>query len=550
MITSFFAEFFLSIGLLLILITGSILRFSPKYNYPILSYKYFTLLILFWVLLLLQFKSSDYISLYFVNDSISSFSKLFIVVSLIICINYEVLKRKKTFEYYVLVLSSLLGLLLLSSSNDLLSVYLSLELTTFSFYILALYLKNSVFSVEAALKYFILGALSSALLVFGISLIYGATGTTNISYLILLNLKTYSPLLTKWIEFSIIIFSFGLLFKIGAIPFHVWVADVYEGAPTFVTTIFAVLPKISIFCLFIRIIQSTKLEIWFYLLSLLAFISIIVGSLQALKQTKTKRLLAFSGVSHIGFALIGLSCRTTDGICSSILYILVYICIAGFIWGFVSCVSPTKSRTLYLTDHLQWVKTNPALGIIAISVIFSIAGIPPLAGFFSKFGIFVSYIQLGLYLPTLFGLIISSIGVLYYLRFVKIISFEEVYWKKTANLKFGHVFSIGLFGFSLNLFAIYGDLIYLVTQEIILEVSEIEIKTLYNSEIAQQAFKDSQIYTDYKITIEKGLELYKKTINVDPDTWSFKFEKTLSLEQYEEAKNFQEELKSQNSKNK
>lgn len=490
MATSFFAEFFLSIGLLLILIAGSILRFSSKYNYPILSYRHFTLLILFWVVLLLQFSYSDYSSIYFLIDSLSSVSKLFIVVCLILCLNYEILTKKKTFEYYVLVLTSLLGLLLLSSSNDLLSVYLALELTTFSFYILALYLKNSVFSVEAALKYFILGALSSALLVFGISLIYGATGTTNIGHLIVLNLKTYNSLLTKWIEFSFVIFSFGLLFKLGAIPFHVWVADVYEGAPTSVTTIFAVLPKISIFCLFIRIIQSTKLEIWFYLLGILAFISIVVGSLQALKQAKTKRLLAFSGVSHIGFALIGLSCRTTEGICSSMLYIIVYICISGFIWGFVSCVSPTKSRTLYLTDHLQWVKTNSALGIIAVAVIFSLSGIPPLAGFFSKFGVFMAYMQLGLYLPTLFGLIISSIGVLYYLRLIKIISFEEVYWKKTASLKFGHVLSIGLFGFALIFFVMYSDLIYLITQEIVLEAPELELQILYDDPNVRQGLRD------------------------------------------------------------
>ena len=481
MITSYFAEFFLSIGLLLILITGSILRFSLKYNYAILSFKSFTLLILFWVLLLLQFKFSDYSSLYFVVDSISSFSKLFMVVSLLICLNYETLNKKKTFEYYVLVLTSLLGLFLLSSSNDLLSVYLSVELTAFSFYIIVLYLKNSAFSVEAALKYFILGALSSSLLVLGISLIYGATGTTNLSYLIVLNLNTYSPFLTRCIEFSLLIFSCGLLFKVGAAPFHVWIADVYEGAPTFVATIFAILPKIAVFCLFIRVILSTNLEFWFYLLSLLAFVSIILGSLQALKQVKTKRLLTFSGVSHIGFALLGLSCRTTEGIYSSILYIIVYMCIAGFIWGFISCVSPNNGRTLYLTDHLQWVKTNPALSILAISVIFSIAGIPPLAGFFSKFGIFIASIQLGLYVPALFGLIISSIGVLYYLRFIKIISFEKVYWKKTVPLKFGHVLFIGLCGFSLSLFVLYSNLIHLVTQEIILEVSEIGTKALYNT---------------------------------------------------------------------
>lgn len=185
--------------------------------------------------------------------------------------------------------------------------------------------------------------------------------------------------------------------------------------------------------------------------------------------------------------MLGLSCISIEGISSSILYIAVYIGIAGFIWGFVSCVSSTNGRTLYLTNYIQWIKTNPALGTIATSVVFSIAGIPPLGGFFSKFAIFLSYIELGLFIPILIGLIISSIGVLYYLRLVKIVSFEEIYWKKSPNLKANHVIAIGLFGFSVNFFVIYSDLIYLITQEIVIQVSPIELKTLYNTDIAQEA---------------------------------------------------------------
>jgi NADH-quinone oxidoreductase subunit N len=465
---SFFAEFFLSISLLILLIIGSIVGFSSKYNYPILSYRHFTTLIIFWTFLLLRFKTSEYFTAYFVVDNLSIFSKILITISLILCINFESASKKKTFEYYVLVLTSLLGIFLLCASNDLLSVYLSLELITFSFYILTLYLRTSAFSVEAALKYFILGALSSALLVFGISLIYGLTGTTNISHFLILNLKSYDPVLTKCIELSFIIFSFGLLFKIGCVPFHVWVADVYEGAHTSVTTIFSVLPKISIFALFIRIILATKLDIWFYLLLTLAFASILLGSFHALKQTKTKRILAFSGISHVGFALLGLAGGTVESISACLLYIVVYICTTGFIWGFVLCVNTSHGRTLYLTDHIQWVRTNPALGIAAVLVIFSLAGIPPLAGFFSKFIIFLSCIDLGLYLPTLFGILISAIGILYYLRLIKIISFEERSWKKTVKLEFSHVLSIGFFGFFVIFFMLYGDFVYFFTTAIIL----------------------------------------------------------------------------------
>lgn len=468
--TSFLPEIFLSISLLILLVTGSVLSFSSKYNYPLISYKSFTLLILFWTFLLLRFKSPEYFTLYFVFDYLSLFSKILIVLSLILCINFDSSAKKKTFEYYILTLTSLLGLFILSSSNDLLSVYLSLELTTFSFYILTLSIRTSSFSVEAALKYFILGALSSSLLVFGISLIYGLTGTINLNHFIVLNIGTYDPYLTFAIQISFILFSVGLLFKLGSVPFHIWIPDVYEGAPTSVTTIFSVLPKIAIFSFFIRVIYSTKLEIWFEILLILGFLSIIFGAFHTLKQNKTKRVLAFSGINHVGFALIGLSCGTLEGFSSCLFYIVIYMCTSGFLWGFVLCSETLNSRTIYLTDHILWTRTNPALGLIAILIVFSLAGIPPLAGFFAKFAIFLACTQLNLYISTLCGLLMSSISILYYLRLIKIISFEDANWRRTVKLNQGHVTSIGIFGFFLIFFVFYGDLIYLITHLIILTI--------------------------------------------------------------------------------
>jgi NADH-quinone oxidoreductase subunit N len=470
--TILFSECFLGFCALLLLLTGSILGFSFKYNYPIISYKSFTSLIIIWAILLLRLETSLNITPYFVIDNLSLYSKIFIGFGLLLCINLESTKKQKTFEYYILTLTSLLGLFLLSSSSDFLSVYLCLELTTFSFYILALSQRTSTFSVEAALKYFILGAFSSALLVFGISLIYGLTGTTNINYHLLFNLTTYDPNVLFIIQLSFICFSCGLLFKLGCVPFHVWVADVYEGAPTSVTAIFSVLPKIAIFAVFIRVLLVTELDIWFPFLFLLAFLSIFLGSLHALSQTKTKRLFAFSGIGHVGYALLGLACGTLESFNGCLLYILIYMTTAGFLWGLALCVDTAiKGRTLYLTDHIQWVKTNPSLGLIAVLVIFSLAGIPPLAGFFSKFSVFLSCAEISLYSALVIGLLSSAFSILYYLRLIKIITFEDLYWRRSIKLEQSHVLSMGLFGFFLIFFVLYGDFLNLVVNCITLSAT-------------------------------------------------------------------------------
>lgn len=466
--TQIFSELFLGLSVLILLIAGSILSLSFKYNYPIFSYKAFTSLILVWAILLLRLETQSYVTPYFVVDNLSVYSKICMGFGLLLCINLGSNLKKKTFEYYVLTLTGLLGLFFLSSSNDLLSIYLCLELTTFSFYILTLSQRTSAFSIEAALKYFILGALSSALLIFGISLIYGLTGTTNISNFLVLNLIDFDLNLSFIIQFSFLFFSCGLLFKLGCVPFHVWIPDVYEGAPTSVTAIFSVLPKIAIFSVLIRVLQATELDIWFYFLFSLAFLSIFIGSFHALAQTKTKRLLAFSGISHVGFALLGLACGTLKGFNGSLFYIIIYISTAGFLWGLTLCVDTSRGRTLYLTDFVQWTKTNAALGLITLLVVFSLAGIPPLAGFFSKFNVFISCSEISLYSAVIVGLLASAIGILYYLRLVKIISFEDIYWRRSIKLQKSHVLSIGIFGFFLIFFVLYGDLFNLVVNSITL----------------------------------------------------------------------------------
>lgn len=464
---SLFPEIFLGFNLLLLLVCGSILGSSSKYNYPIICFQSLTSLILIWIILLCRNDISSYVTPYFVIDNLSNNAKILIGCGLLSCLGISKTRKIKIYEYYVLILLGLVGLSFLASSLDLLSVYLCLELITLSFYILATFQRSSVFSTEAGLKYFLLGAISSAFLLFGASFIYGFSGTTNLTHLTLLfiniNNDPENQIVFFFIQGGLFFFCSGLLFKLGCVPFHMWVPDVYEGAPTYVTAIFSVLPKIAIFTVLIRLINATNPELWITLLLGLAFLSLFVGSLYALSQTKIKRLLAFSGISHVGYALLGLSLFTFESLSACIIYIVIYIFTASFLWGLTHCVENKNGRTLYLTDLVQWGKTNLTLAFTASLVIFSLAGIPPLGGFFAKFAIFAACAESSLYIGTVVGLCTSAIGILYYLRLVKLINFEEGGWSRPMALKKSHALSIGLSAFFLIFFIFFGDNLLIIT---------------------------------------------------------------------------------------
>lgn len=461
-----FPEIFLGISLLFILVCGSVLEFSSKYNYPIICFQYLTLLILFWTFILCNNDVSVLITRYFVHDALSTNSKALIILGLFGCVCVGQTKQIKIFEFYVLILISLLGLSFLTASLDLLSVYLCLELITLSFYILATFQRSSAFSTEAGLKYFLLGAISSSFLLFGISFVYGFTGTTNLTQLIYLYININNELLSGLSQFGLFFFCAGLLFKLGCTPFHIWVPDVYEGSPTYVSTIFSVVPKISIFTVLIRLIKACPPDMWTSLFLSLAFLSLFVGSLYALSQAKIKRLLAYSGVSHVGYGLLGLSINSLESIQSSIFYILMYMCTALFLWGLSLGVENKNGRTLYLTDLVQWGKTNKTLSLSSVFVIFSLAGIPPLGGFFAKYAVFKSCAQSSLYLGLIVGLLTSAIGIIYYLRVIKLIHFEEGGWSRPVPLRKIHALSIGLSCFFLVFFCFFGDFIFLLTASI------------------------------------------------------------------------------------
>jgi NADH-quinone oxidoreductase subunit N len=346
------------------------------------------------------------------------------------------------FEYNLLILFSIFGILCFISSYDLVSLYLALEVQSLSFYILATLKRDSGFSTEAGLKYFILGALSSGFLLFGISLIYGLTGTTNFESLtkIVLSFDLYDSML----RFSTFSFSFsdrlilgmffvmfGLLFKMSAAPFHMWSPDVYEGSPTSVTILFAVVPKIGLFVVFSRLLFFTfydLINVWQNIIIVVSLLSIIVGTFGALRQYRIKRFLAFSSITHVGYLLIGFSTGTFEGLSSIFFYLLIYIVMSLNIWAIVILLEIRKKKTIrlkYLTDLQNLSRNNPVLSITLLINLFSMAGVPPLAGFYAKVYVFFSALEISLNVLVIFGILLSVISAFYYIRFIKIIYFDN-----------------------------------------------------------------------------------------------------------------------------
>jgi len=374
-----------------------------------------------------------------ITDGFTFFIKILFLIATICClltsISYLIKEKISMYEYSILLLFATAGALCFVSSYDLLSVYLAIEIQSLSFYILTTLRINSSFSTEAGLKYFILGALASGFLLFGIAMIYGVTGTTNFELLskLMIEYLNSSYLLNPFyiegrLMLGILFLLTGFLFKITAVPFHSWAPDVYEGAPLPISTLFAVVPKIGIIAIMIKLFYFVFYDlifIWQVVTLLCAILSIIVGTFSTLHQYKLKRFLAFSSITHIGFILIGFSTGTLEGLESVIFYLTIYVFMTLNAWLFISSFELNKKRFIYLSD-LQFIgKLNPILGLTLILNLFSMAGVPPLAGFYAKVSIFISALDSSFYFIVGFALIFSVLSAFYYIRFVKILYFDE-----------------------------------------------------------------------------------------------------------------------------
>jgi NADH-quinone oxidoreductase subunit N len=340
-------------------------------------------------------------------------------------------------------------------------MYLAIELQSLCLYVLAAFKKRSAFSTEAGLKYFILGALSSGILLFGSSLIYGFTGTTSLEEIsqICTNLHNLGDIQYNGLLIGLCFISAGTLFKMAAVPFHMWSPDVYEGSPTSVSAFFAIVPKIALLALFLRIFIFTFHDLigfWQYIILLCSFGSMMVGSFGALQQRKIKRLLAYSSIGHIGYMLVGISTGTVEGLQGLLVYIVLYMAMSTCIWTAVLSLSYSnkQGRVKYLTDFVALSKINPLLAITIALTLFSMAGVPPLAGFFSKLYVFFSALESSMYLIVIIGVLTSCIGAYYYIRLIKIMFFEKVKnWNvykpidREKSLILGFTFFIILFFF-------------------------------------------------------------------------------------------------------
>jgi len=418
-------EIFISLAIMFLLILGVFKKNSSN----IIHYLSIVCLLITGILIINN-PSGNQVTLFsgsFIIDNLSSFMKILTILggASILLMSKKFLKISKIFliEYPILILSSILGMLVMISSNDLMVFYIGLELQSLALYVLASFNRDQLKSSESGLKYFVLSALSSGLLLYGCSLIYGFSGSTNFDIISnTVNSNHYG------LTFGIVFILVGLSFKISAVPFHMWAPDVYEGSPTPVTLFFSVVPKIAALTVFIRFLYVpfiNMMDQWQPIIIFLSIASMIFGAIAAIGQKNLKRLIAYSSIGHIGYALAGLSVGTNEGLQSSIVYISIYIVMN---LGFFSCLLMMKKNDLYfetIEDLSGLSKNHPILSLCFLIVLFSLAGIPPLAGFFAKFYIFKSVIEQSMYFLAIVGLLSTVIAAFYYLRIIKVIYFDE-----------------------------------------------------------------------------------------------------------------------------
>ena len=418
-------ELFLIISIMILLMLG--VFYKNSFN---LIFKLSTIVLLATFILLFN-HSVDTSAKLFNNSYTIDYLSLFMkALTLVACIfvmlssfDYIKLIGINKIEYPILILSATLGMMIMISSYDLIVFYMGLELQSLSLYVLASFNRDNYRSSEAGLKYFVLSALSSGLLLYGCSLIYGFSGSTNFD-LIAQNINQ----LNTGSIFGIVFILVGLAFKVSAVPFHMWAPDVYEGSPTSVTAFFAIVPKVAALTVFIRFLYVPFINLvdqWQMIIIFISLASMILGAVAAIGQTNLKRLMAYSAIGHMGYALAGLATGSNEGIQSTVIYLSIYLLMN---LGIFSCIFMMKRKDIFYEDiqDLSGLSTNrPIISVCLLVLLFSLAGIPPLAGFFAKFYVFMAVIKVEMYTLAIIGLITTVISAFYYLRIIKIIYFDD-----------------------------------------------------------------------------------------------------------------------------
>ena len=423
-IKSLIPEIFLSISIFSLLMFGVFKKNSFDIIYKLTVFVIFLLILL---ILSGNIENTKIFGNSFVNNNFSLYSKVLILLAsffvLLISKKYITDINNDKFEYPVIILLSILGMFIMVSSNDLILFYLGLELQSLALYILASIDRDNIKSSEAGLKYFVLSALSSGLLLYGCSLIYGFSGSTNFDQIAILSRDFNAGTI-----FGMVFILVGLAFKVSAVPFHMWTPDVYQGSPTSVTSFFSVVPKvagISIFIKFMYLPFQGLLSEWQYILVFMSIASMILGAVAAMGQKNIKRLMAYSSIGHIGYAIAGIAAGTENGFKSTLIYISIYVVMNI---GAFACILLMKRGGKYVEDidELSGIsKNHPLVSLGLLIILFSLAGIPPLAGFFAKFYIFMAVIESKMYTLAIIGLLATVLSAFYYIRIIKIMYFDQ-----------------------------------------------------------------------------------------------------------------------------
>ncbi len=366
----------------------------------------------------------------FIVDDFAVFAKILLIVgaglALILAIPFNMREGIDQFEFPILIVLAVLGMMMMVSSNDLISLYIGIELQSLALYVVAAIRRDTLRSSEAGLKYFVLGALSSGILLYGMSLVYGFAGTTNFGALASQFAAGEGTSIGAVI--GIVFVTAGLAFKVSAVPFHMWTPDVYEGAPTPVTAFFAIAPKIAAMVLFARVLLEPfgpLLAEWQQVIWFISVASMILGSFAAIAQTNIKRLMAYSSIGHMGFVLVGLAAGNEQGATGMLVYLTIYLFMNIGTFGCILAMRRQGQMVEDIGSLAGLSKTNPMMALALAIFMFSMAGIPPLGGFFAKFFVFRAAIDAELYVLAVIGLLASVVGAFYYLRIIKIMYFDE-----------------------------------------------------------------------------------------------------------------------------
>ena len=363
----------------------------------------------------------------FVVDGFARFLKVLAIIgsaaAILMSIDHAERERQQRFEYSILIVLSTLGMLMLISAADLIALYVGLELMSLPLYVVAASHRNSLRSTEAGLKYFVLGALSSGMLLYGASLVYGFTGTVSF-----VGIAHSAADAGTGLIFGLVFLFVGFCFKVSAVPFHMWTPDVYEGAPTPVTAFFAAAPKVAGIAMFVRATVVAFPGItaqWQEIVVFVSIASMLLGAFAAIGQRNIKRLMAYSSIGHMGFALIGLAAGTSEGVQGVLVYMAIYLTMTLGVFAVILSMRRSGGMVESIDQLAGLARTHPTMAFFLAMLLFSMAGVPPLAGFFAKFYVFLAAIKAGLYILAVIGVLASVIGSYYYLAIIKVMYFEE-----------------------------------------------------------------------------------------------------------------------------